>query len=76
MRKFTQGWLSMTLLASVISPVAAQDAHVTRLAMSGSDVASVPAKIETQRSAPGSFDEVMDRVVDREHLLLAQMHNL
>jgi len=76
MRTLTHGRLSMFLLLALISSAAAQDAHVSRLSASASDLPSVPTKVETTRPAPGSFDEVVDRVVEREHLLLAQMHDL
>jgi len=76
MRMLTPGRLSTLLLLALISSAAAQDAHVSRLAASGSDLAPVPTKGETPRSVPGSFDEVVDRVVAREHLLLAQMHDM
>src|SRR5208283_1194909 len=76
MRILTPGRLSMFVLLAFVSSAAAQDAHVSRMAASASDLASVPSKVETTRSAPSSFDEVVDRVVEREHLLLAQMHDL
>jgi peptidase M48-like protein len=76
MRTFTQGWLSMLLLMAWISPATAQEAHVSLMAASGSDLTAVPAKVETPQSNSSSFDEVVDRVVSREHLLLAQMHDM
>lgn len=77
MRMLTPGRLSILfLLLALTSFAAAQDAHVSRMSASASDLAPVPTKAETPRSAPGSFDEVVDRVVEREHLLLAQMHDM
>lgn len=43
---------------------------------------SIPAGDHTERStpqaspAPASFDDVMDRVIQREHLFLAQMRHM
>jgi hypothetical protein len=76
MRILTHGRLSMFMLLALISSAAAQEAHVSRLSASSSDLASVSTKVEAPRSGPGSFDEVVDRVIEREHMLLAQMHDL
>ena len=70
MRRFVLGWLSMFLLLAFMVPVEAQDSHLSAAPAPGSDGAAAPP------SAPGSFDEVIDRVVEREHLLQAQMRNL
>jgi hypothetical protein len=77
MRTFTQGLLSMCLLFAVFS-AAAQEPRLTRLSASDSDIAPVPApaRVEAPRSAPTSFDEVVGRVLDREHMLLSQMHDM
>jgi hypothetical protein len=42
----------------------------------GSGLANVPITAAAPANSPGSFDEVIDRVVEREHLLMAQMRNL
>jgi hypothetical protein len=76
MRMFTQGCLSMLLLLAVISPAAAQTAPVSLLAASSSDLTAVPPKVATPQSTSASFDEVVDRVIAREHLLLGQMHDM
>jgi Peptidase family M48 len=68
MRMFPHPWPSMFLLLGLIFPVAAQDA--SNFAPQGPTVAVVPP------SVPGSFDEVIDHALEKEHLLLAQMRNL
>ena len=73
MRIFRPGWLSSFLLLALLSTAAAQDSPLSASSESGPDAAPAPA---APASAPGSFDEVIDRVVEREHLLLAQMRNL
>ncbi len=75
MRMFTYGRLLMFLLLALILPAAAQDAHISTSLSPDSDAATIPAPA-AHASAPGSFDEVIDRVVEQEHLLLAQMRNL
>src|SRR3984893_3437280 len=75
MRKVSRAWLSMWLLLGLIFPVAAQEAQVA-LSGSGSDTASASATTTPRLPTPRTFDEVIDRVVEREHLLLAQMRNL
>jgi len=75
MRMFAQGWLSLLLL-SLIFPAAAQDSHTSSLPTSSADTVTDPSAATVPPSAPGSFDEVIDRIVEREHLLLAQMRNL
>jgi len=76
MRRYTQAPLFIFLLLAWLGSAAAQDAHFSRMSLPGSDVASAPTKVQPARSNPGSFDEVVDRVVEREHMLLAQMHDM
>ncbi len=73
MRRFHLGVVTLFLILGFL-PSAAQTARASISA------ASVPP--ESDKTAPpvpgsaGSFDEVIDRVVEREHQLLAQMRNL
>jgi hypothetical protein len=76
MRIFTQGWLSLSLLLAFACSATAQDAQVSRWLSPISGAAPAPSKVEPSRSTVGSFDEVVDRVVAREHMLLTQMHDL
>jgi hypothetical protein len=76
MRMFRLGWLSIFLFLAWLIPAAAQDSPISASSGSGSDAATLPSTAATPPSAPGSFEEVIDRVVEQEHLLLAQMRNL
>jgi hypothetical protein len=76
MRMFPPAPLSMFLFLVLVFPVAAQDAHMSASLAPASDVATISATSTAPASPPGSFDEVINRVVEREHLLLAQMRNL
>jgi Peptidase family M48 len=72
MYKYRLGWLSMFLLLALLVPAMAQDSHSS----ASPESATSPTAATAPAPAPGSFDEVIDRVVEREHLLLAQMRNL
>src|ERR1700722_6409539 len=65
-------WLTTVLLGVFIFSAAAQDAGTSASPGSAAEGsgASAPAPM------PSTFDEVIDRVVEREHQLLAQMRNL
>jgi hypothetical protein len=77
MRTITRGSLLMSLLFALLLSAAAQEPRLTRVSGSDSDLAPVPApKAETPRSAPNSFDEVVGRVIEREHMLMATMHDM
>ena len=76
MRVCSLSWLSMIVLLALILPAVAQDSHISASSASDLDTAMVPAAASAPVSAPASFDEVIDRVVQGEHVLLAQMHNL
>ena len=76
MSRFTQGCLSLFLLLALLFPAAAQDLHASQSPAPIADGATVPTPAAAPPPAAGSFDEVIDRVVEREHLLLAQMRNL
>jgi hypothetical protein len=74
MRSFRLLLLSLILVVSFAATVSAQDS--TSPASDGSSAATVvqlPAA--TAQPAPGSFDQVMDRVVEREHFFVAQMRH-
>lgn len=74
MRSFRLLLLSLILVVSFTATVSAQDS--TSPASDGSSAATVvqlPAA--TAQAAPGSFDQVMDRVVEREHFFVAQMRH-
>jgi len=75
MCKVSRVWLSMLLLMVLIFPAAAQEGQVS-LSGPGSETASASATTIPPVPTPRTFDEVIDRVVEREHLLLARMRNL
>jgi hypothetical protein len=82
MRVFTPGWCSRFLWFALIVPgvtfpvttALAQDARASSPPASALDTPN--DSTVAPASAPGSFDEVIDRVVDREHQLQAQLRNL
>jgi hypothetical protein len=76
MRRFTPGCLPLFLLVALIFPAAAQESSVSASPASLPDGASPPATAAVPLAVPSSFDDVIDRVVEREHLLLARMRNL
>jgi len=69
MRRFTQGCVSRLLLLALIFPAAPQDAAISGARALTPDGGAPTA---TPPVAPGSFDEVIDRVVERKRVLLAQ----
>jgi hypothetical protein len=74
MRIFQVGLLSLFLLLACSSPALSQDpaspAPQPAATTGGQDSAPLSAP------APASFNDVMDRVVEREHLFVAQMRHL
>ena len=77
--RFVPGCFSSFLLAVLIPGAMAQSGNVNIYDWStfGQAVVAPPPPAATaSKSAPASFEEAMDRVVDREHLLLAQLRNL
>ena len=71
---------SFFLLLTLVVCAAAQDAVSTSpsadASATGSSTASPPAAAVAPSSAPKSMSDVLDRVVEREHLFLAQMRHL
>lgn len=71
---------SFFLLQTFVVCAAAQDAVSTSpsadASATGSSTASPPAAAVAPSSAPKSMSDVLDRVVEREHLFLAQMRHL
>jgi hypothetical protein len=67
--------LLLFLLGAIFS-AAAQNSRPTARATTIPNAASVPSAASAGAPVPSSFDDVIDRVVEREHLLLAQMRNL
>jgi hypothetical protein len=76
MHIFVPGCFSTFLLAVLIPGAAAQSGRTYDWSIPGSTVAAVPTRAVASKSAPASFEDVIDRVVEREHLLLAQLRNL
>ncbi len=75
MRISVPGCCSTFLLAVLIPGAAAQSALYEPSTPSKAAIAA-PAGATAAKSAPASFEEAIDRVIDREHLLLAQLRNL
>ncbi len=74
MHRFGQSLLGLSLFFfAVVS--AAQDSHPASVAAPVPLGSSVSPAASTA-VAPASFDDLIDRVVEREHVLLAQMRNL
>ncbi len=71
-RLLLSGWLSAVLLGVFIYSAAAQDAGTSASPGSAAEGGGASAPVPM----PSTFDEVIDRVVEREHQLLAQMRNL
>jgi hypothetical protein len=75
MRISPPDWLSFLLLWAAIFPAVAHESGVSPSSTCGQHTATV-----TSAAAPTfpsvTFDEVINRVVEREHLFLAQMCNL
>jgi hypothetical protein len=66
----------MVLWLISLFPVVAQDVPALVGPVPATEAASVPDTAAVPTTQPASFDDVIDRVVEREHLLLAQMRNL
>ncbi len=74
MRAFQLSWLSLLLFSLASLPALSQDP--TPSAPSGEE-ATASAGIATLSSPPpASFNEVMDRVIQKEHLFVAEMRHL
>jgi hypothetical protein len=77
MRMVRVGSLCFFLLLGLAVPAVSQDA-VSAPPATGSDAPTAPAQSSTPlpAPAPASFYEVMDRVMQREHLFVAQMRHM
>ncbi len=75
MYRVIQSSLLLLFLGAIFS-AAGQNSRSTPLAASIPNAASVRSEASAAAPIPTSFDDVIDRVVEREHLLLAQMRNL
>ena len=76
MRSFKSVPLSLLLVVGFAMGLAAQDSSPTPAGPDSTAPATVvhlPAS--TSPAAPGSFDQVLDRVVEREHFFVAQMRH-
>jgi len=75
MRIFQVGLFSLWLMLASSLPLISQDS-----ASPSSPVAATDAAAQTEATSspplPASFDEVMDRVIQKEHLFLAQMRHM
>ena len=74
MRSFKGLWLSFTVISSLVLAAAAQESAPATGAPEGSAPATV-IQLPAASSAPtpASFDQVVDRIVEREHFFVAQM---
>jgi hypothetical protein len=64
------------LLAVLISGAAAQSGATYDWSTTSQPAVAPPVPALASKPAPGSFEDVMDHVVDREHQLLAELRNL
>jgi hypothetical protein len=76
MRIFQVGSLSFILLLAGSLPSVSQDPATSAPAASPEAAPAMPGAAASSSPPPASFSEVMDRVVQREHLFLAQMRHL
>ncbi len=76
MRIFQVGSLSFVLLLAVSLPAVSQDPSASAPAVSTDALPAMQGGGPLSSPAPASFSEVMDRVVQREHLFLAQMRHM
>jgi hypothetical protein len=76
MRIFQVGSLSFILLLAGSMPAVSQDPATSAPAASPEAAPAMPGAAASSSPPPASFSEVMDRVVQREHLFLAQMRHL
>src|SRR5579863_4228253 len=70
MPRFTQGCLLLLILLGLNFFAVAQDPSSLPARDTSSPITALPP------SPPGTFDELIDRVVEREHQLLEQMRNM
>ena len=75
MRAFRLFRLVMALVGTLTALAAAQESR-SRAASGSAAEAEAATTAAATAAAPGSFDEVVDRMVEKEHQLLAQMRNL
>jgi hypothetical protein len=76
MRSFKSGFLSLLLVVGFAMGLAAQDSSpAAPEADSTAPATVVHLPASTTLSAPGSFDQVIDRIVEREHFFVAQMRH-
>jgi len=73
MRRIAQGCFVLLIFGVV---AAAQDSRVSTLQASIADKTAASAGPAAPLPAPTTFDELIDRAVDREHQLQGQMRNL
>jgi len=76
MRILRLGSLSFFLLVSFVSQAISQSSQPPSQPDASGTVAPAPDPAPAAPPSPSSFDQVMDRVVQREHLFLAQMRHL
>jgi len=77
MRIFQVGSLSLVLWLVWSSPAASQDPTSPAPPATATDAAPAGQSAGTLSSLPAAtFNEVMDRVIQREHLFVAQMHHM
>jgi hypothetical protein len=76
MRIFQVGSLSFVLLLAFSLPALSQDPSASAPAASADALPAMQGTGALSSPPPASFNEVMDRVVQREHLFLAQMRHM
>jgi Peptidase family M48 len=76
MRIFQVGSLSFVLLLAFSLPALSQDPSASAPAASADALPAMQGSGALPSPPPASFNEVMDRVVQREHLFLAQMRHM
>jgi len=77
MRIFQAGLLSLLLLFAWSSPAVSQDPTPSAPPAAATEAAPAEPGAQTLSSPPpASFNDVVDRVVQREHLFLAQMRHM
>jgi hypothetical protein len=76
MRIVPLGWMSMFLLLASLVPAAAQESPSSLSPAPAAESAATPVTVVASVAGPKSFDDVMDRVVEREHALLGQLRGL
>ncbi|MGA8866248.1 MAG: M48 family metalloprotease [Candidatus Sulfotelmatobacter sp.] len=76
MRIFQVSSLCLFLLLGAVFPALSQDAPPSTPAATGADPAAAQGSVSLSAPPPTSLNEVMDRVIQREHLFVAQMRHL